>query len=79
MSYLYETVPVGSFWGHKAYGSVYKVISKWPSLGGTTHAEITLRHIRTGEVYTRTYRAMCDVGLKQLDPEDVPMALLGDV
>lgn len=70
-------VEVGSFWEHKRYGSVYEVIERYPSIGGTTSPEFTLRHIRTDETYVRSYADMCIAGLEPLDSKDVPMALLG--
>lgn len=77
MRYLYETVALGSFWTHDGFGSVYKVTNMWPSIGGVTQPEFTLLHIRTGEEYVRNYAEMRNAGLKQIDAEDMPLAVLG--
>jgi hypothetical protein len=77
MTYLYETVPVGSYWYQDTYGSVYKVVEKWPSFGNDIAASFTLLHVRTGERYVRNYREMCGAGLVQIEPEEVPLKLLG--
>jgi len=75
MNYLYETVPLGSFWQGEVY--VYEVTETWPSIGGTTFPKFRLTRLNEGTDLICNYNEMRANRLKQIDPEEVPMALLG--
>ena len=73
--YPYENITVGTFW--KGEINVYKIISLYPSIGGTTRAQYVLHNLRTGEEYIANVNEMGYDRLIEIGEEDVPMALLG--
>lgn len=69
-------VPKGTFWLSET-GSVFEVTKVYPSIGGSTWPVFTLKHLRSGEDYDWNYNEMRANRLKQIDTEEVPLALLG--
>lgn len=59
------------------YGNVYEVTHVWPSIGGTTHPKFTLKHLQSEEEFVWTYNDIRYHRLKTIEPEEVPLALLG--
>jgi hypothetical protein len=69
-------VPKGSFWKSEI-GSVFEVTETWPSIGGTTLPRFTLKHLSLEKEYVWNYNEMRASRLKEITPEEVPLALLG--
>lgn len=68
---------VGDFWVSSTGGTVFEVANIYPSLGGTTRVKYGFKCLNYDREYVWNANEVMALLLKPIDPEDVPMALLG--
>ena len=71
-----EALPVGTCLKSET-GGIYEVTQVWPSIGGSTPPQFTLKHLLSGEEYVCNYNDVRYHRLKTIPQEEVPLALLG--
>jgi len=59
------------------HGQVYQIENILPSIGGTGEVRFVFRSLRSGKELDWNFNEMRYHRLKIIDPEEVPLALLG--